>query len=45
MRKTKLNAGKKEAELEKSHIAPMEPDELYPVSHSHVVIYRLLEMG
>ena len=49
-RKTKLNAGRKKVKSERSHVAPPETDarywmELYLVSHSHVTIYRLIEMG
>ena len=46
MGKTKLNAGRKEAESVRSHVAPWETDvKLYPVSHSLVAIHRLIEMG
>ena len=46
MEKTKLNAGRKEAEAERRNGAARERLwELYLVSHSHVAIYRLIEMG
>ena len=40
----KLNAERREAESVRSHVAPPEPDG-NDVSHSHVTIHRLLEMG
>ena len=47
--KTKLNARRKKAESERSHVALPETNtgcwmEPYPASHSHVAIHRLTEM-
>ena len=44
MGKIKLNAERKEVELERSNVAPPE-SELYLLSHSHETIFRLIEMG
>ena len=47
MGKTKLNAERKEVESGRSHVAPPETDtpKLYLVSHCHLVIHKLMEMG
>ena len=48
--KTKLNAERKKVESVRSHVVLLETDaghgmELYLVSHSHMAIHKLMEMG